>query len=186
MSWAPDLNDSRLVIMTWGFMPHYANNKGDSIINARSEQVLRNDAWNESFRERRCLVPADGYYEWSEDSTPYRIHRDSDAPFLMAGLWREWQPSQEQLTIGDNTAADSYWTTAIITTDANHAVEPVHDRMPAIIEPENAETYLDGLPEEAQELLNPYRSDDLEVYEVSEKVNDPANNNPDVVLPADT
>lgn len=186
MSWAPDLDDARLVSMTWGYMPHYANNRGDSLINARSDQVLRNDAWNESFRERRCLIPADGYYEWSEDGAPYRIRRESDEPFLFAGLWREWQPSQEQMTLGDNIATDSYWMNAIITTDANHAVKPIHDRMPMIIQPRNAENYLDGSPEEAQELLNPYRPDDLEIYRVSDKVNDPTNDNPDVVQPANS
>lgn len=186
MTWAPQIGDG-LIYMTWGYLPHYANNPGDSVINARGDQVLRNDAWNESFRERRCLVPADGYYEWSEDdNTPYRIHREHGEPFLMAGLWREWQPSHEQLTLGGNTAADSMHTNAIITTDANNLVEPIHDRMPVIIEPQNADTYLNGSPEEARELLTPYGGDDLEIYEVSKKVNDPANDTPDVVLPADS
>lgn len=183
---APQLSDTGLTYMTWGYMPYYANNPEDSIINARSDKVLESDAWNESFRERRCLIPADGFYEWSEDGTPYRVRLQDDEPFFMAGLWREWQPSQEQMTLGDNIATDSRHTNAIITTDANSVVEPVHDRMPVILDTDEVDTYLEGDAEDAQELLSPYRGDDLEVYEVSEKVNDPGNDTPGVVLPTES
>lgn len=188
-------------VYEWGFVPEWADDPDEApnSINARSETVNEKPMFRDAFEHRRCLVLADGFYEWQGSrgsKQPYRICRTDREPFAFAGLWSHWQPrndavrddGQSTLT-GGGTGEDSEpatadgavddtedrWTTTILTTSANSAVEPIHDRMPVMLEPDEEDAWLTGTPEEARGVLDPYPSDPLETYPVSTRVNDPSN-----------
>lgn len=167
--------DRELVMMHWGLVPFWAKDPsiGNRMINARSESVAEKPAFRQAFRKRRCLVAADGYYEWKKEGKkkqPYYIHRHDDAPFAFAGLWESWKGSDPPLQ-----------SATIITTDANEATRPVHDRMPVILRPDDyaqwldpANADLDGL----QSLLVPWEHDELQIDRVSTLVNNARHEDP--------
>lgn len=164
----------RLVPMRWGLVPFFAKDTsiGNRLINARSESAARLPAFRAAFRRRRCLVLADGFYEWQKrgrEKQPYRIARRDRGPFAMAGLWECW--GEEELL-----------SFTILTTAANDVVAPLHDRMPVIVPEALHATWLD--PEsDATPLLVPNAGNDLEAYPVSRRVNNPRNDDAACIEP---
>lgn len=148
------------------------------MINARAESVTTKPAFRSAFRERRCLIRADGFYEWRKLSggrrQPYRVVLKDERRFAFAGLWEWRSPEGEKIE-----------SCTIIVTDANELLLPVHDRMPVILEPEEFDTWLDTATsiEQAQSLLRPYPADRLVVYPVSDRVNRSENDDPACVEP---
>ncbi len=151
------------------------------MINARAETVATKPAFHRAFGRRRCLVPADGFYEWRKEGArkqPYRIRLNDGGLFAFAGLWERWSPER-----GDAEAIESF---TVIVTNANALLEPIHDRMPAILAPSDYEAWLDARatpPEAAQALLRPYPPDRMEAYPVSLRVNSPRNDDPECIAP---
>lgn len=162
-------------VSNWGFKPSFAEG-GKRLINARAETVHEKRTFRESFERRRCLVLADGFYEWKRyrgGSQPYRVTLAEGGPFAMAGIW----------TPDDGASAGSTFT--ILTTDANPVVERIHDRMPVILEPGDESVWLDGDANESRlrAVLDPYPADEVTTYPVSSAVNDPSNDHPGLVDP---
>ena len=168
--------------LEWGLLPAWADDPGDSPrpINARAETAAEKPMFRDAFEERRCLVLSSGFYEWREQpggpKQPYRICLEDDAPFAFAGLLERWE--------GDGDARE---TATILTTEASEQVEPIHDRMPVMLEPDEEDAWLDGDWDgvDAGSLLDPYDGDDLRTYPISRAVNDPANDSSDVIEPVD-
>jgi len=165
-----------LLTMHWGLIPSWAKDPkiGNRMINARAESVAEKPSFRAAFRRRRCLVPADGYYEWQKTTgrskQPYLFHRRDDGPFAFAGLWEHWEKGQGPLQ-----------SCTIITTEANDLARPIHDRMPVILSPGDYDAWLDpsnGGGEPLLALLAPYEGDDLVAEPVSTYVNKPTNDDP--------
>ena len=169
----------RAGFMRWGLIPHWAKDPkiGARMINARAETVAEKPAFRDALRRRRCLVLADGFYEWRRDGTvrrPMRIVMRSGEPFAFAGLWSVWRDS-------DGNRVPSC---AIITTAANKLLSPIHHRMPVILPSDMEEFWLDrGIvdPDALGSVLNPYPEDAMEAYEVSTLVNSSTNDGPEVM-----
>jgi putative SOS response-associated peptidase YedK len=167
-------------LVRWGLIPSWAQEAGmgNRLINARAETAAEKPAFRYAFRKRRCLIPADGFYEWQKQGSkkqPFLVRRRDGHPLALAGLWEVWR-SPEQQDIESCT---------ILTTAANDAVRPLHDRMPAILEPKDYDLWLDSQvqePERVQPLLRPYRSEDLVLVPVSPRVNNPRNDDADVLV----
>lgn len=185
---APDEID----LFEWGFVPHWADDPADvpSPINARSETAHEKPMFRDAFAERRCLVLADGFYEWKGrrgSKQPYRVERVDGEPYAYAGLWEAWSPTEGDAAAdggqllsdgGDETRV----TCTILTCDANQVVSDIHDRMPVMLEPEHESRWLDGGDqEELQSVLKPYPDEELRAYPVSKRVNDPSNDSPKVL-----
>ncbi len=156
----------------WGLIPSWAKEAaiGARMINARAETLAEKPAFREAFARRRCLIPADGFYEWKREGggkQPYRITLDDGRPFAFAGLWETWRDP------ADDTRLESC---SIVTTEAAPAIRAVHHRMPVILEPPLAESWLrpEGTPADLQALLAPSRAA-FRVYRVSPAVNRVAN-----------
>lgn len=164
----------------WGLIPHWVDDPSEwpDPINARAETVSEKPAFRDAFHHRRCLVLADGFYEWGGErghKQPYRITRPDEEPFAMAGLWEEWEANGTERE-----------TLTIITTDANEAIAPIHDRMPVILEPDEEALWLNDADEgELRSLLDPFPTDLTTVSPISTAVNDPANDSPEVIEPVD-
>ena len=157
----------------WGIKPEWMDRPSRLLINARAETVNQRPTFTESFRQRRCLVIADGFYEWKatkEGKQPYRIVLKTGEPFAFAGIWQE--------VAGERAYV-------ILTTDANKVTQPIHDRMPVILERGERVLWLDQeLPAEAGlKLLSPYPDDAMTAYRVSRAVNDSRNEREDVIEP---
>lgn len=157
--------------------PYWAKDEkiGYSTINARGEEVATKPAFKEAFRRRRCLVPADGFYEWkkldAKTKRPYRITLGNGGPFAFAGLWERWTKGAEPLE-----------TFTIITTEPNELVRPLHNRMPVIIDPPDYETWLATQDlAAAQALLKPFPADRMKAYPVSSRVGNVKNNDPQLI-----
>lgn len=164
----------------WGLIPRWAKDPsiGHKMINARSETVHERPAYRQSFRLRRCLIPANSLYEWKRNGKtkqPYRIMMRDESLFAFAGLWDEWRAP-------DNSTIRSC---TILTTEPNELVAPIHNRMPVIV-PESAyDEWLDPRTEVERllQLLVPYPADEMKCYPVSTKVNSPANDEPSLIEP---
>jgi putative SOS response-associated peptidase YedK len=173
----------RLDFLTWGLIPSWADdpNIGDHMINARAETVAEKPAFRTAFRTQRCLVVADGFYEWKKEvgwKQPYFVHMKDDRPFGFAGLWEQWNKRDEPI-----------YSCALLTTDANDVLAPIHDRMPVIIPRENYDPWLDPGnhdPKRLRPLLVPFPADEMEAYPVTKLVNDPENDLPACIRPIDT
>ena len=164
--------------MRWGLIPRWAKDAaiGARLINARSEGIEAKPAFREAFKLRRCLIPADGFYEWLQTprgKQPYRIMLANGELFAMAGLWERWRDPQGE-------AIDSC---CIITCEPNELAAKFHNRMPVIITPGDYETWLTGTPTQALALLRPYPPDAMRAYPVSTRVNHPDNDAPELVDP---
>ena len=164
----------QLVQCTWGFVPSWAKDPsiGNKMINARSETVSEKPAFRSAFKKKRCLVIADGFYEWRTEGKrkfPMYIRLKSGEPFGFAGLYNVWtSPDGKQLC-----------TCTIITTEANETVKPIHDRMPVILPRDREDIWVNPALEDKGTLvgvLKPYPSEEMEAYEVSTKVNSPQHN----------
>jgi putative SOS response-associated peptidase YedK len=174
-----------IVPYRWGLVPSWAKDAriGNRLINARAETVATTPAFRASFQKRRCLVPADGFYEWQrmtpEIRQPNLIHRADNEPMAFAGLWSIWRdPTQPD--------AEPTRTFTIITTTANATLQPIHDRMPVILPAAAWATWLASAPLDPGELLallRPAPDDLLERYPVSKRVNNARNEGPDLVIP---
>jgi putative SOS response-associated peptidase YedK len=166
-----------LVFLRWGFVPHWAKGEPDKLlINARGETIGEKPSFRDAARKRRCLVPADGFYEWQRRGKttpqPYFVRPKGDVgPIAFAGIWDAWQmPSGETME-----------TVAIITTQANETLQPIHHRMPVVIEQKEFSRWLDPeIDEEALELLKPADNTFFEAIPVGLAVNKVANNGPEV------
>lgn len=165
-----------LSLLRWGLVPHWAKELSDRyrMINARAETVADKPAFRGPFRSRRCLVPADGYFEWKagpERKQPYFIHRNDDSPVFLAGLWDRWEKGQDG-------SLDSF---AIVTTSASERLSSVHDRMPVILDPDDHEAWLNPElknPKDLLSLLKPNPGKELLLTPVSTFVNNPRNDDP--------
>ncbi len=175
----PDADE--IVEQEWGLLPSWADDPAADVprpINVRSETVAETPMFRDAFAECRCLVLADGFYEWQGargSKQPYRIHLAANEPFAMAGLWNRCANNGETLE-----------TVTILTTEPNDVLAPIHDRMPVVLPVGEEFRWLDADPDAAQSLCVPYSGDDMEAYAVSTAVNNPGNDRPEVVMPAET
>jgi len=176
----PDGQSRGLALLRWGLVPEWANDPKSAFINARAETVHQLPTFRDAFRNRRCLIPADGFFEWMDTGKgkkkrPHHIRLKGDGLFAFAGLWSVWGEGKEKLR-----------TCCLITTEANELVRPVHDRMPAILRPDDYDPWLDpGTPvDQLRGLLRPYAADEMELVEVGPAVGSPRNDGPECVAPA--
>lgn len=158
--------DRRLRSMRWGFLPHWYKSATDGplLINARSETLAEKPAFRAACRERRCLIPANGFFEWTKDAEgtrlPWYIQRSDHAPIAFAGVWQVWER-------GDTTLV----TCAIVTTAANQALSQIHHRMPLTLEPTNWPLWLGEVGKGAARLMVPAPDDRFAFHRVDPKVN---------------
>lgn len=176
-------NPKRLRLMRWGLVPSWAKDAaiGNRMINARAETLAEKPSFKKPLERRRCLVLADGFYEWraaaGHAKIPVRIVLKSREPFAFAGLWDLWR----------GTEGRELATFTIITTHANELLKPIHDRMPVILRPADEEKWLDPGQVDAAKLaplLNPYPSEEMAAYDVSTLVNSPKNDSAACISPA--
>lgn len=170
--------ERRLGTLRWGLVPSFATDPtaGPRSINARAETVAARPAFRDAFRRRRCLVLADGFYEWRRDGTtrtPYFVFLRSRQPFAFAGIWERWR----------SPGGVSLATCAIITCPPNALVAPIHDRMPVILPPAAHDQWLDPELEDPRPLLRPYPETEMDVHPVSNLVNAPRNDSPECIRP---
>ncbi len=170
-----------LVKLKWGLVPAWAKDPGigSRLINARSETVAEKPAFKGALRLRRCLIPADGFYEWARTETgnkqPFYFRMKDERPFAFAGLWERWGDGRE--TIESCT---------ILTTEANEVLSPMHDRMPVIVAPGDYGLWLDQKVTKADQLtplLRPYPAADMTSHPVSTSVNNPRYDGEDLLAP---
>lgn len=167
-----------LVMLRWGLVPFWAKDPaiGNRMINARAETVAEKPSFRAAFRQRRCLVLADGFYEWQQQGgskTPYFISAADGEPFAFAALWENWQ---------DKTSGESMQSTALITTAANAFMATVHHRMPVILRPATADRWLAGDPQLLDEVTA--NSPELRAWPVDRRVNNARNEGADLIRPA--
>ena len=168
----------------WGLIPSWARDAsmGSRMINARGETLAEKPAYRGAYKYKRCLIPADGFYEWQARAgtrarSLYFIHLKDGAPFAFAGLWDEWQAPD----------GSSLRTCTIITTAPNPLVAPIHDRMPVLLQPADYDEWLDPAPRapaSLQRLIAPFAPEPMEAYPVSALVNSPSNEGAECVQPA--
>jgi len=170
------------VMVRWGLIPAWSQEPKTaySTLNARAETVATKPAFRSAFRSRRCLVPADAYFEWqsrpgSRLKQPFLIALKNQSVFAFAGLWERWRH--------EDTVIESC---TIIVTDANALTRPIHDRMPVILDPSDYPAWLDreATAVALQSLLKPYDCDQMTAYPVSTRVNNPRHDDPQVIEPA--
>ena len=164
----------------WGLVPSWAKdlNIGSRMINARSETVAEKPSFRTAFKRRRCLIPADGFYEWQKQGSgkqPMFIRPVAERPFALAGLWEVWRDPDGSVL----------QTCTILTTTPNELMAPIHNRMPVIVEPEDFDLWLnpEPNPEQGLHLLRPYPTEKMTAYPVSTTVNNPRNDVPDCIQP---
>ena len=168
-----------IVFTSWGIHPHYDKTGKMFFINARDDSMDK-PTWKKMIREQRCLIPADGFYEWQKTTgktkTPYRFEMKDKGLFAFAGLWQ----------LEEDERGNEIPHTVIITTTPNSVVEDVHDRMPAILSKEEEEIWLnpDTDADEAIKLLNPYPASKMHKFAISTLVNLPSNDTEEIILPA--
>lgn len=170
-----------LELYRWGLVPAWAKDPaiGYKMINARAETIGEKPSFKRPFEKNRCLVLADGFFEWRRDpggkKTPHRVVLKSREPFAMAGLWDTWKKP-------DGSPLRSF---TIITTEASEKLRTLHERMPVILSSEGQDIWLDPKSEPAklQSLLKPFSGEQLEFFEVSPLVNKPENDRPEILEP---
>ncbi|MGD9292205.1 MAG: SOS response-associated peptidase [Gammaproteobacteria bacterium] len=172
----------RLNLLRWGLVPFWAKDPsiGNRMINARAETVASKPAFRQAFRKRRCLILADGFYEWQKADSgkiPWFINAPSGEPFAMAGLWESWQAD------GDEPLE----TCTILTTEAGSSLARIHHRMPVVLGSEGVQQWLDPNMDEGQLplLADEARRVPLEAIRVSRQVNNPENEGPDLLRAAE-
>jgi putative SOS response-associated peptidase YedK len=173
-----------LSMMRWGLVPSWAADVsiGNRLINARGETVAEKPTFRSAFKRRRCLVPADGFYEWKatigkKTKQPYHFTMKDGRPFAFAGLWESWQRDGE----------DEIESFTIVTTAANELLAEYHDRMPVILHPDDYDLWLDPKVtdrDRLEPLLAPYPPDDMAATAVNTLVNNPRNDSPECLEPA--
>jgi len=161
-----------IVFLRWGLIPHWADDPsiGNRMINARAETVSSKPSFRQAFKKRRCLVVADGFYEWQKvdgKKQPFYIHLKDDQPFGFAGLWERWSGKGEEIQ-----------SCTIITTEPNELMKPIHNRMPVIVQQEDYDRWLNPAFEDGkalQQVLRRYPTELMAAYPVSTLVNNPRN-----------
>lgn len=170
-----------LAEMKWGLIPFWAKDpkKTKPIINARSESIAEKPFFKQAANMRRCLIPANGFYEWkkaNKEKIPLFIHMENQQLFAFAGLWDQWKSPEGELLRS----------CTIITTEANDKMSPVHDRMPVIVRPEHEAIWLDSSIKDIEKLravLEPLENSALDMYRVSSEVNSPRKDVPELIEP---
>lgn len=170
----------KIVTMKWGLVPHWAKDESiaNKLINARSETVTEKPSFRDSFKKRRCLIIADGFYEWQGSGMakkPFYINMNDDKPFGMAGLYDIWT----------NPAGEKITTCTIITTEANDLMKPIHHRMPVILSEKDYDVWLNTEKTEEnslKSLMKPYDAEKMKAHEVGVLVNNPRNNNENCIV----
>lgn len=187
-------NDDSDVIqqMEWGLVPSWADDRSEfGLINARAETLTERASFSDAYERRRCVIPADGFYEWAETNggkEPYRITLADESVFGMAGLWERWGPPQRQTGLGEfgggsvDEGPETVETFTIVTTEPDGVVGELHDRMAVVLDPDGVTTWLHGEDAERQSLLARYDGD-MRAYRVPRTVNDPSNDSWAVVQP---
>lgn len=179
----PNNHPDKMEFMLWGLIPGWAKDTaiGSKMINARAETLAEKPSFKHAYKRRRCLILADGFYEWqtipgSKAKQPMFIHLADRKPFGFAGLWETWHPGDENIL-----------SCTIITTEPNELMSKIHNRMPVILPPSAWEEWLDPAelkPEALDHLLKAYPASEMAAYPVSTLVNSPANDTPDCIAPA--
>ena len=172
--------DRELTLLKWGLVPFWADDPsiGNRMINARAETVGEKPSFRTAFKKRRCVVPADGFYEWKKaggGKQPFYFRLQNRLPFGMAGLWERWDKGDHPLE-----------TFTILTTSPNDLVAFAHHRMPVILSPEDIDRWLDPAADTAKDfetLWEPFPASEMEGFPVSTYVNNPANDTPTCVAP---
>jgi putative SOS response-associated peptidase YedK len=167
----------------WGLVPFWAKavSIGTQLINARSETVAKKPSFRAAFKKRRCLIPADGFYEWqgaTGTKQPLYLRLPGHKPFAFAGLWERWTPRDAD--------AEAYQSCTIITTAASTSVKPIHHRMPVIVKPEKYGRWLDpecGDPTLLRDILENWTVEELVATPVSKRVNSARNDDPSNIRP---
>jgi len=173
---------NRVALMRWGLIPSWAKDASGAgrMINARAETVAEKPSYRTALRSRRCLVPANGFFEWRRvgaTRTPFYIHMKDESLFAFAGLYDTWRDP-------NGVAVTTY---TIITTEPNELVATIHDRMPVILHREDEDRWLDpGItdPGAVLPLLHPHPAEGMATYPISTTVNSPAHDSPDILQPA--
>ena len=175
--------ENKVDFFTWGLIPFWAKDPsiGSRMINARSETLAEKPSFKTAYKRRRCLVLADGFYEWkkepdSKTKTPMYIQLESQQPFAFAGLWESWH----------NGDGSHILSCTIITTAPNSLMVNIHNRMPVILSPDAYPQWLDPAekkPSDLQDLLQPYPPEEMTAFPVSRAVNNPRNDSPECVVP---
>ena len=176
--------ENEAVMLRWGLVPFWSKDLkiGARMINARSETVATKPAFRSAFKSRRCLVIADGFFEWKKEGKakqPFYISRRDNLPFALAGLWESW-------TDQTNEGSEPVETCTILTTEANEIMEPLHHRMPVFLERDQFGFWLEPEfqdREKLESLLVPCPSDELQTFPVSAIVNKAANDLPECIKP---
>ena len=178
-----DTGEREVVLMRWGLIPFWSNDEkiGLRTINAKAETITTTPAFREAFKYRRCLVPADAFYEWqkldAKTRQPFAIAMKDGRPYAFAGVWEKWK---------DRAAGADLLTFAVITTDPNEVVQPMHDRMPVIIPERDYDRWLQpGNPERPPvDLLRPYYASKMIAWKVGNAVGNVRNDSPELIEPA--
>lgn len=183
----PNTGRNQIEFFRWGLVPSWAKDPkiGNRMINARSETLAEKPSFRAAFRRRRCLILADGFFEWRKETakakTPLYVHLKSGKPFAFAGLWEVWSP-QGKTSLSEAPLLSC----TIITTTPNSLLEPIHNRMPVILDPDSYDFWLDPReqsPNELTGLLRPCPAEQMIAYPVSTIVNSPKNDSPACVAP---
>lgn len=177
----PETGARSLDVVRWGLIPHWAKDAsiGAKLINARAEGLADKPSFRDAYRRRRCLIPADAFYEWkagTRPKQPYAIRPAGGGLFAFAGLWENWR----------DPAGEWVRTAVIVTTTANAAVAELHDRMPVVIRPEHWPEWLGEVPaspDDLAALLAPVLADAVEVYPVGAAVSSVRNEGPELLAP---
>jgi len=167
-----------LVRVRWGLIPSWDKDVSTGYANARAERIAEKPAFRAAFRTRRCLIPADGFYEWQRvggQDVPWRITLADGGAFAFAGLWERWDKSSDGVPVES---------CAIITTEANEFVEPISARMPVILPPDRYEVWLQETRlETLVSLLRSYPAEHMTTYRVNEVINSVMNDGPECAAP---
>ncbi len=176
-----DTGEREIVMMRWGLVPYWAKDPGIGLrtINAKAESIITAPAFREAFKYRRCLIPADAFYEWQKLTgkmkQPFAIAMKDGQPYAMAGLWERWK---------DRKAGIELLTFTVITTDPNELVEPMHNRMPVIIPANEYDRWLRADPVRPPvDLLRPFDADKMTAWKVGKEVGNARNDRPDLIEP---
>ena len=164
--------------LLWGLVPYWAKDpkKGARPINAQCETAAEKPMFRKLLQERRCLIPADWFYEWKATAagkTPYLVRLASHEPFFIGGLWDTWHYGREEALA----------TFTVLTTAPNELAATLHDRMPLIVAPQDAPRWLDRGVHEVSDLLRPFPAEEMTAYAVSTRVNSALNDAPDLIEP---
>lgn len=179
----PNTGDKTLAMYKWGLIPSWSKDPaiGDRMINARAESLAEKPSFRNAYRRRRCLILADGFFEWKQNpdlktKQPMYIRLKDERPFAFAGLWEIWKsPDGKEVR-----------SCTIITTQPNSLMESIHNRMPVILPPDVYDEWLateDRQPSQLENLLIPYNPSEMVAYPVSKLVNSPENDSPKIIVP---